>query len=196
MAAIAQPRRMTDTQADLALGVLITLGFFAFYPATQGHGWGYRYAYQVLGNLCLLAAAGVPLIVDLLGVRMTKWWLVAGLAVALVIQIPLRMRDTERFVRPFAAGNDFVHSRDATVVLLWANPIWYGRDLVRNDPFLRQPVVVQAERLAPSLIADLKRLYPGRVVDVTERDLLRLGMTASLRQQPYGEPERPPLVAP
>ncbi|HKP14866.1 MAG TPA: hypothetical protein VJT85_02340, partial [Gemmatimonadaceae bacterium] len=96
---------------DLALGVVLTLVFFAFFPLTQGHGWGYRYAFQVLGSLSLIAAAGVPAASSVLGERRTRVWLAASLALAVVVQLPLRFIQTERFVRPFAAGVAYVRSR-------------------------------------------------------------------------------------
>lgn len=179
--ALAHPRRLDAPLVDLALGVLATLGFFMFYPSTQGHGWGYRYAHQVLGNLCLLAAAGVPTIVAALGARRTRQWLVAGIATALLVQLPLRLRDTVRFVRPFARGVEYVRSRNAVVVLVRGDSVWYGRDLIRNDPFLRYPVVVRRERLAPSLIAQMKAAFPGRVYELSDAELLRLGMTPMAR---------------
>jgi hypothetical protein len=103
-AALSHPRRLPAPVVDLALGVLTTLAFFAFYPSTQGHGWGYRYAHQVLGNLCLVAASGAPIAMAAFGDRRARQWLTAGIVVALAVQLPLRLRDTERFVRPFAAG--------------------------------------------------------------------------------------------
>ena len=45
---------MSKTVAVLGAGVVLTFAFFSFYPSTQGHGWGYRYVYGMLGNLALL----------------------------------------------------------------------------------------------------------------------------------------------
>jgi hypothetical protein len=59
-----------------------------------------------------------------------------------------------------------------------ADSIWYGRDLQRNDPFLRgQPVVVGDEFLTPEGRAYLRQTHPGHVVDVTDAELIGLGMT-------------------
>src|SRR5206468_9105917 len=41
--ALLRPWRPDPLLADLATGVLLTFVFFAFFPSTQGHGWGYRY---------------------------------------------------------------------------------------------------------------------------------------------------------
>jgi hypothetical protein len=189
LAALAHPRRMESIQMDLALGIVITVGFYLFYPSSQGHGWGYRYAYQVIGSMCLLAAAALPTVVDALGWRMTRRWLATGTALALFIQIPMRLRDVSRFVRPFAAGTQYVRSRSAVIVLVRADSVWYGRDLIRNDPFLHYPIVVREERLSPSLISQLKQVFPGRVVEISDSELLALGMTPMARPTPMRRPE-------
>jgi hypothetical protein len=64
------------------------------------------------------------------------------------------------------------------VVLVYGDSIWYGRDLIRNDPYLRgQPVVLAAQLLTPAGRAAIERAYSGRVVEVTNTELLRLGLT-------------------
>jgi hypothetical protein len=177
IAALARLRRLDDVLVDLALGVLFTIVFFMFYPSTQGHGWGHRYAYQVIGNLCLLAAAAVPMVRSVFGERDTRRWIGAALVVALVVQIPTRLVETERFIRPFAAGYEYVRTRDARVVIVHGDALWYGRDLVRNDPFLRGPIVVKASLLGPGSVEAMSRAFPGRVLDLSDSSLLRLGMT-------------------
>lgn len=183
LAAVLRPWRLEPLLADLAAGALLTFVFFAFFPSTQGHGWGYRYAFQVLGNLCLLAAAAVPMMRAALGDVPTRRVLSVGFALALVVQIPLRLQETERFVRPFVAGVDYVRSRDALVVLVSGDSIWYGRDLIRNDPFLEAPIVMSLGALAPGSAEAIERTYPGRVVRVSDAELLRLGMTEWKRHQ-------------
>ena len=162
---------------DLGLGVVLTLVFFAFFPDTQGHGWGYRYAFQILGSAALVAAQGVPVVASVLGAQRTRAWLATGIALALVVQLPLRLVQTERFVRPFAAGAAYVRSRPEPIVIVHGSGVWYGNDLVRNDPYLARPIVVRRAALAPTAVAEIERVFPGRVVEVTDDQLLRLGMT-------------------
>jgi hypothetical protein len=170
-------RRSPPAIVDLTFGVLLTLVFFVFFPDTQGHGWGYRYAYQVLGSLALIAAEGVPAVSSVLGERRTRAWLATGLALALVVQLPLRLVQAERFVRPFAAGAEYVRSRPQPIVIVHGRGVWYGNDLIRNDPYLARPIVVRREMLAPGAVAEIKRVFPGGVVEVNDDQILRLGMT-------------------
>ena len=178
IAAMLELNKLESPLQDVAWGLLLTLAFYTLFPSHQGHGWGYRYAYQVIGNLALLAAAGSATLLRALGEIRGRRVLVASFIFAIVIELPLRIRDTESFVRPFAAGAEYVHSRTADVVLIHGDSIWYGRDLLRNDPFLRDgPVVMSATGLTPLGRAMLEREYPGRVVEIPDADLLRLGMT-------------------
>jgi hypothetical protein len=179
---VVRARRLGPVPTDIALGVVLTLLFYLFFPLTQGHGWGYRYAYQVLGSLALLAAAGTPSLVAAMGARRAQGLLVASLATAVVVQVPLRFMQGERFVRPYAAAYRFLASRPAEVVLVHGDSIWYGRDLIRNDPYLRgQPVVVATWMLTPRGRAAIEAAHPGRVVEVKDGELLRLGLTPWIR---------------
>jgi len=171
-------RRTEPVLADLGLGVIVTLVFYAFFPLTQGHGWGYRYAHQILGNVFLLAAAGVPVLLGAMGARMGRALLVTSCAIALVVQLPLRLGQTESFVRPFAAGHAMIEQQHADVVLVHGDSVWYGKDLIRNDPFLTgEPVVIYATMISPFGRMMLERAHPGRVVEIHDSQLIAAGMT-------------------
>ena len=43
---------------DLIWSCLITFLFYTFFRTSQVNGWGYRYAYSILGNLVLLSLIG------------------------------------------------------------------------------------------------------------------------------------------
>lgn len=178
IAGLVQSRRLAPPLRDLAWGALLTVVFYSFFPATQGHGWGYRYAYQILGSVALLAAAGISPLIASVGPRRATLFIVASLVVTVLAQLPKRLSETEGFVRPFAAASKYVLSRPADVVLVHGSNVWYGRDLIRNDPFLQgQPVVVEADGLSAAGRAELERAHPGRVMEVKDTELLKLGMT-------------------
>jgi hypothetical protein len=176
-------RRASPVIVDLAAGVVLTLLFFTLFPSTQGHGWGYRYAFQVLGSLALIAADGVPRLLSALGERRARGWLIAGIAVALVVQLPLRLVQTERFVRPFAAGVAYVRSRPEPIVIVHGDSVWYGDDLVRNEPYLGRPIVLRRNSLAPGAIGQIERAFPGQVRELSDAELLGLGMTPMARRR-------------
>jgi len=62
-------------------------------------------------------------------------------------------------------------------VIVHSDSVWYGDDLVRNDPYLAPPIVLRGNSLAPGAVAQIERTFPGRVVEVRDAELLRLGMT-------------------
>ena len=157
-------RRLGTVERDLAAGVALTAAFYALFTATQGHGWSYRYVYNVLGNAALLAAAGAGLAADAVGARRVGRAVAASLALTALVQWPLRMVRVERFVRPFALADAYVRSHPAAVVVVRSETTWFGRDLVRNDPFLRgSPKVLLASALAPADSQRLAERYGARV---------------------------------
>jgi hypothetical protein len=57
---VAATTRKTRTpfERDLLWSCLITFLFYSFFRSSQTNGWGYRYAYSILGNLVLLSLVG------------------------------------------------------------------------------------------------------------------------------------------
>ena len=185
LAALARPRSLDPTTVDLALGLGATLVFFAFFPLSQGHGWGYRYAYQTLGNLVLLAAAGMTPLREAIGMRRARLMLGTAVAVAVLVELPIRLWETERVVRPYATADAYVQSRRARVVVIRGDSLWYGTDLVRNDPFLRQwPAVLRAEYLAPGIVDEIRRVLPNNVVEISDTELAQLGVPRPASYRP------------
>ena len=168
---------LTTTEQCLALGIVLSFGFFLFYPLTQGHGWGYRYTYPVLGNMALLGASGMARMGAALGRRTTQRLLLASTLVTVFVQLPLRAWQIERYVRPFARAHDYVAHIDADVVIVDPTTSWYGIDLIRNDPLLRnRPKVLSAYYLRPADKRALAARFGDRVHMLQASELAPLGV--------------------
>ena len=174
--ALLGERRLNYTEKALARGVVLTFLFYLLYGATQGHGWGYRYLYGVLGSVALLAAAATPMLAAAVGAARARRLMVAGAALALLVLVPLRLRQAERFVRPFAAASEHLARADADVLAVEAGEVWYGRDLVRNDPALSRPVIVNGSMLSGLGWSALRERYGDRLKLVRADELVALGM--------------------
>lgn len=178
LVALIRWRELAEPERDVASGLLLTAAFYVFYPQAQGHGWGYRYIYSALGSLMLLAATGADLSARTAGERVRVTRLVAASSLlALLLQWPLRAVQVGRFVRPFARATEYVATRPAAVVVVYPDSSYYGRDLVRNDPFLRNPPrVVSAPQLGDSAMRQLESRFGGQLYRVRPAELARLGI--------------------
>lgn len=186
--------RLSAPERDLAGGVLLTFLFYVLYGSSQGHGWGYRYVYGVLGSLALLAAAAAPVAVEALGAARARAAWRASLAVGAVV-LAVRVAQVERVVGPFAEAVAYVGSRDADVVAVEASAVWYGRDLVRNDAALSRPVVVNGSMLNGNGWGALRAQYGSRLVLLPADSLVAHGMVRVVprpRPQPAPAPASPP----
>jgi hypothetical protein len=134
-------RDLQRTERDLAAGLLLTFGFYLLFPFNQGHGWGYRYIYGALGNVMLLGATGVALAGREMRRETLRLLVVTSLLVSVAVQLPLRFRQTEAVVAPYARALAFIATRPAPLIAVDFDEGWYAHDLVRNDPlFQRGPI--------------------------------------------------------
>ncbi|MGA9756404.1 MAG: hypothetical protein WBV23_14805 [Desulfobaccales bacterium] len=158
----------------LALGCLLTLGFFFFVP-DQVLGWGYRFFYGVLGNLVLLAVAGWFYLKESLGFRKAWGFFLLGTALAVLVQFPLRCLQVESFIRPFARSAQFIQSQPYSFAIIDHTQVWFSQLLVRNDPFLRNhPKILFAHYLNEDQLANLRTL--GTVHTVKPEELAHFGL--------------------
>ncbi len=161
--ALAGLRQAPPLVRLLLWSMLLTTIVHALLTPSQGHGWGYRYLHVHLGSVALVAVWGwlrTRETLDVAGqtalVRMGTVLVLAAVLVAL----PLRMVQTESFVRPFALGDRYVKSVNADLVFIDTEDISCGVDLTRNDPMLRNRPKVMTARLTPA--AALQRVCPGK----------------------------------
>jgi hypothetical protein len=173
--AIRNWRELAPLHRDLFWGFFLSFGFYFFFPLDQGHGWGYRYIYGVLGNLILLAMVGWYELREAIGAEKAVNFLIVTLAFALFIQFPIRCVQAESFVRPFASAMRYLQGRPEPFILLDDTKIWYSQDFIRNDPFLRsQPKVFFSRKLSDDQIEQLNKL--GKVHIVQPEELVRFGL--------------------
>ena len=140
------------TTRSLILGFVTTLGaVFALMPY-QGHGWGYRYLHGLLGSAALLAAwqwgrMTGPLTASERAAARGGFALAA--AASLLILFPLRALQVHRFVHPYAMAAAAIRAAPTDVVLVDDRNVWFGIDLARNDPYLRnRPLILHTESLS------------------------------------------------
>ena len=95
-------------------------------------------------SLVLLGVAGLGVVVERRGRGVVAKVAAASLATTLAVQLPLRAVQIEGFVRPFADASRMILQSASAAVVIPTGEVWYGSDLVRNGPFLHEPVVVAA----------------------------------------------------
>jgi hypothetical protein len=147
----------------LAWSILITLVVHGVLMPGQGHGWGYRYLHVHLGSAALIAVWGwlwarqtLSAMDRLKLARFSAVLLLAGIIIAL----PLRARQTEAFVHPSALAEKYIKDLPVDLVFIDVLDIWFGIDLTRNDPLLRNTPKVMTGQLATS--AALQQICAGK----------------------------------
>jgi hypothetical protein len=170
--ALAFWKKMPKTLHMLTQGILLTLVFYCLFDANQGHGWGYRYAHAILGNFVLLAAFGWIQLKNVLSPPLAVRLLVFSTLFSLFVQFPFRCVQVENFIRPFAYSSRWIESGAGTsssTVVIDTRSLWYGCDLVRNDPFLRNsPKIFWSSRLNEKQLEELNNRSKTRMIGYTE----------------------------
>ncbi|HZZ36078.1 MAG TPA: hypothetical protein VFE03_10160 [Caulobacteraceae bacterium] len=160
----------------LIAGFVLTIAAMFVLMPSQGHGWGYRYVHGLLGSVCLVAAHAWMRISEREGQAGPAWaMLAASCAFSLLVLLPVRAWQVERWVAPYAAATRAIAAKDADVVIVDPRGMFYGDDLVRNDPFLiNRPKVMDLASLSEVKLAAVCRRYRVSVFD--ERDGGALGI--------------------
>ncbi len=167
-----------------AVAVALTVMVHLLLVPTQGHGWGYRYLHPVLGPVVLVALAGW---VGEMGAtsagasssamgRALAGWTIA----TLVLLLPLHATFIERYTRTIADATAYLRQLPYEVVLIDLASVWYGGDLGRNDPFLRNTPKMMV--LLDIRREDLEALCHSRRAAVVDHDAV--GRFGILRVDP------------
>lgn len=169
------------TLRALAVGILLVVVAMSILLPYQGLGWGYRYLHGLLGSVCLLATQGWVRATTAIPEKQKKaaWSVFWGAGVfSLLVLFAGRAYEAHRFVSPYAAGMRAIERKGVDVVIVDASQLYYGSDLVRNDPFLRnRPKVLALRQLDQPLIRSLCNRY--RVATFDHRDGAVVGIPKS-----------------
>ncbi|WP_145979170.1 hypothetical protein [Gemmatimonas phototrophica] len=178
--AIKGRRRLESFEGDLFAGILLSLGFYLFFSmVNQGHGWGWRYGHQVLGNLALISAALWPCFTAQVGSIAARRALKSSLLFTVLVQVPYRAWEVQHFTRPFTLAHNWLSRVDADVVIVPSDSVWYGRDLIRNSPGLsNRPILVDGAVAAEIGIQHLPVDSKAKVMRVSVEELRSLGLEA------------------
>ena len=174
----------------MAAGIGLTLLAVTVLLPFQGHGWGYRYLHGLIGSACLLAGRGWIAVTERSmapQVAAARGAFAVSCLAAVLILLPVRANDARGFIAPYAAASGAIGSTDADIVALSANGILYGRDLVRNDPFLRnRPIIVLLDDLDAAHRDAL--CVRGKVVEFGAFEAKAYGIVGDYRDAPTGDP--------
>ncbi|MEO7932886.1 MAG: hypothetical protein ABIT76_06990 [Chthoniobacterales bacterium] len=171
---------------DGVISCLLTFCFYALLPFNQSYGWGNRYCYGVLGCLILLAVAGLNEWTTRAPGREPGQFVLLGLAGTVLVLIPLRFSQVERFIRPFARAESSFNQMDADLVIFDSRVAWNSGDLLRNGPFLEnRPLIANQRHLTPENIEALMKQFP-RTHFVNREEMAGYGL--------FTTPWRPPAA--
>ncbi len=161
----------------LAVGILVAVVVSLFLPAERQDGWGNPYLHGHLGSLALLATLGWVRLATGKPQLRPDLNRAVGLCCAamLLVAMPLRAVQVERVASTTIAAVRHVQAFDTDVVLVDQSGIWFGPELVRNDPFLQnRPKIMGLQRLTEDQIRALCDRYTIAVVDY--HDLTPMGI--------------------
>lgn len=156
---------LTAVRVLVASAMLTLLGYFLV-PVDQGHGWGYRYFHTAWVALPILAPAALAGASD-----DRRWWIpqgpqvrafvAAGALLSLVIVLPVRAIQVHDIVGGLVAQVPDCAVSGRRVVLLDVGRMFYGADLVQNDPWLRGNEIRMISRGDADDAAMMAAHFPG-----------------------------------
>jgi hypothetical protein len=168
---------LDEVDHDLFGGLAISLVLYLFFVlVTQGHGYGWRYGHQVLGNLALLAATSWRQLRESLDAPRLRALVVSSVLVTCIVQVPWRTIQAAKISRPFIAAHQWLAGQTSRVVLVPTDSLWYGRDLIRNTPDLRTPILMHAQGANSVGLRSIFRTDSLTVRRVSVEELEALGL--------------------
>jgi hypothetical protein len=99
----------------------------------------------------------------------------SSVLLSLFVLLPWRAYQVHAFVAAYASAAEAIKHAGADVVIVDPTNIWFGQDLVRNDPFLgTSPKVLSLPNLNEARLTDLCRRYDVAILH--RKDARQLGM--------------------
>jgi hypothetical protein len=118
-----------------------TLWVYFFVPFDQGHGWGFRYFHSVWLALPLLAAAFLASS----GLKDAAYWkkliCIASL-LSVIFCTGLNFFQVRQFIGRHLSQLPVLEKNKKCLCIVNTNQGYYTKDLVHNDPFLRDPIIM------------------------------------------------------
>jgi len=144
------------------LGAALAITFFGYFlvPLEQGHGWGYRYLHSAWFVLPLLAGLCLVRVQDKEMQYMAAW----AVALSLVLANGLRLVQVDGFIaRHLGQVPPLARAADpARAEIVFIDPRgFYTRDMVHNDPFLRDARITMVYDGSDKAAALMAQRFPA-----------------------------------
>jgi len=156
----------------LVASAIATLVGYLFIPADQGHGWGFRYfhsAWFVLPVLAAALAVREPVAPTQPSAQVGLARFGAGASIGgLLIMLPYFAAAVHSFIGDDLAQLPLAKQGTARVAIINPGMGYYAQDLIQNDPFLRDPVILMVTHGRKKDEAMIARYFPD--LSVLSRD--------------------------
>jgi hypothetical protein len=154
-----------------AASALITLIGYVFFPADQGHGWGYRYFHSAWMALPLLATAAIFRPVQaadatadkpagLFEDTHTRQFVATCALLTLVFGVGWRAWQMQDFMHNDVTQIPRYSGTERRVTIISDRFSFYGADLVQNDPWLRGNVIRMYSHGSPEDAKMMAQYFP------------------------------------
>ncbi len=160
--------------------VLLTFFIHSYLMPDSMHGWGYRYMQGTIGGIVVLAIFAFDRCVfenEFHSDKSVKVlsYLSCLLIASLMVSFPMRLIQMREYIQPKMTAYTFLTQQDVDIVLLDVDRIFFGSDMVRNDPYLRnRPLIMELPLLSEKERETICGHYKTTVI--TYEDIARFGI--------------------
>ena len=139
-----------------------TFFVFLFIPFDQGHGWGFRYVHSAWIVLPILSAAFLAA-TELMEAAFWKKLICSISLLSFVFCGGLRFFQVHQFIGQHLCQLPILEKNKNIVCIMNTERGYYADDLVQNDPFLRDPVILLKSVNPEKDDEMMKILFPGAI---------------------------------